>query len=226
VSTSWETLAPGLERRTYIPANNTLGQLIVLRINPTYFTFRVHYRPGDPLTLDQWQEQIPSAAAFVNANFFNADHRIIGLLIADGVVYGESFTDRGGTFLFQNGVPRVRSNVTEPYRGEAIEQAVQAFPMLVQNGVSAFTSAQPDRVNRRTVVAQDGNGHILLMVTPMLGLTLVDLSAYLPTTDMNIVHAFNLDGGGSSLMYHQSNDVPATVVSFDPVPAILAVYAR
>ena len=224
--TTWETILPGLERRTYTPADNPFGQLIALRIDPALFTLRAHYRPGEALTLDEWQAQYPGMAAFINANFFTPEHQILGLLVADGVVYGQSYVDRGGTFLVQNGVPRIRSNIAEPYVGESLEQAVQAFPMLVQDGVTVYASDLPDRQTRRTVVAQDTSGKILLLVTPLLGITLDDLSAYLTTTDMNIVHAFNLDGGGSSLMYYQGSSTQFELSSFDPVPAILAVYAR
>ena len=107
------------------------------------------------------------------------------------------------------------------------EQAVQGFPMLVTNRQQAYTNSRPDRATRRTLIAQDSQGRILLMVTPLAGITLLDLSAALAASDMDIVNAFNLDGGGSTLL---GLDVPArspyTLASFDPVPAVLAVYAR
>ena len=146
-------------------------------------------------------------------------------LVADGQVFGQSYYDRGGTFLVQNGQPRVRSNLTEPYTGEALEQAVQAFPMLVNNGQAAFFRS--GRASRRTVVAQDNQGRILLMATPLTGLSLDELSMWLPTTDLGIVTALNLDGGGSTMLFAVSLDAqPLRLPSFDPVPAILAAYPR
>jgi hypothetical protein len=64
------------------------------------------------------------------------------------------------------------------------------------------------------------------MTTPsFIGMRLVDLSNYLPTTDLDLVTVVNLDGGGSSMM---AVTVPTLfqALSFDPVPAVLAVYAR
>jgi uncharacterized protein YigE (DUF2233 family) len=221
----WQVLAYGLEQRAYRPGSNILGQIQVLRVDPTQYTFRAHYQPGAPLTLRQWQAVLPDAVAFVNANFFSPDHTILGLLVADGQVYGQSYQGRGGTFVVQNGVPRVRSNTLEPYAGESLEQAVQAFPMLVENGQAVYTG--DSRVARRTAIAQDAQGRILLMVTPLTGLTLDALSAYLPATDLQIVQAFNLDGGGSTLMHVQvPGGSPLQLTSFDPVPAVLAVYPR
>ena len=99
--------------------------------------------------------------------------------------------------------------------------------MLVLAGYAAFTDIILDRSTRRTIVAQDSSGRIILLATPVLGLTLRDLSAYLPTSDMNIVTAFNLDGGRSTMMVIHTAGISETVVSsIDSVPAVLAVYPR
>ena len=220
----WQLLTAGLEQRVYIPNGNELMQMLVLRIDPAHYIFRVHYRPGEALGLQEWRNLMPDAIVIVNTNFFDAQHNIQGLLISDGVAYGTSYRNRGGTFAGQEGRVEVRSNRLNPYQGETWEQAVQAFPMLVLNGVQAFTDQRQQRPSRRTVIGQDTQGRILLMATPVLGLSLFDLSAYLPTTDMDLANAFNLDGGGSTMMYAASNN--STIHSFDPVPAVLAVYPR
>lgn len=220
----WRMIAPGLAQRTYIPGENRLAALVALRIDPSQYTFRAHYRPADPLTLAQWRTALPEAVAIVNANFFDPEFRLLGLLVSDGTVYGQPYVGRGGMFAVQDGVPSVRSNTRQPYHGEPLEQAVQAFPMLVLDGEQAFTDARQTRPARRTVVGQDAQGRIVLMATPGIGLGLYDLSAYLPTTDLNLVNAFNLDGGGSTMMWIAPSDY--TLRSFDPVPAVLAVYSR
>ena len=227
-ASGWQTLTPGLEQRTYRPEGAMLGQLYVVRVDPTLYTFRAHYRPGAPLSLNGWQQALPDAVGFVNANFFDPNHNILGLLVADGVVYGQSYQDRGGTFLVHNGQPRIRSNVQEPYTGEPLEQAVQAFPMLVLNGAPVYVPTAQERVSRRTVIAQDQQGRVLLIVTPLTGLSLADISVYLAASDMGIVNALNLDGGGSTMVYLNppGSSQPVRLTSFDPVPAVLALYAR
>jgi exopolysaccharide biosynthesis protein len=226
--TGWQIIAPGLERRNYDPDPlNPITRMVALRIDPNQYIFRAHYQPGQAFNVVEWTQALPQSVALVNANFFDQADQVLGMLVADGQVYGKSFTDRGGTFLVENGQPRIRANLREPYQGEPLEQAVQAFPMLVLDGLAAFTDTIQDRTTRRTVVAQDNNGRIILLATPVLGLTLRDLSAYLPTTDMNIVTAFNLDGGRSTLMMIRNDGVAETVVSsIDSVPAVLAVYPR
>ena len=227
-NTGWQTIALGLERRNYDPDPlNPVTRMVALRIDPARYSFRVYYNPGQALNTLEWTTALPDAVAFVNGNFFDQADVALGLLVTNGVVYGQSYSDRGGTFLVQNGQPRIRANLREPYQGEPLEQAVQAFPMLVLDGLAAFTDTIQDRSTRRTIVAQDNSGRIILLATPVLGLTLRDLSAYLPTTDMNIITAFNLDGGRSTLMVIYAAGFPETVVgSIDSVPAVLAVYKR
>ena len=220
----WLTIEDGLEMRTYIPNDAEISQLTVIRIDPTKYHFRAVYRAGDPLNIVDWQVAEPEAHVIINSNFFTAENQVLGLLVSDGQVSGNAYTDRGGTFLVQNGILSMRGNIAYPYQGEPLEQAIQGFPMLVENGQATFFNTSGDKRTRRTVIAQDSDGQILLMATPYFGITLADLSAYLPTTDMNIVTAFNLDGGGSTMM--AATDADYVLHSFDPVPAVLAVYRR
>jgi uncharacterized protein YigE (DUF2233 family) len=225
----WETLAPGFERRFYRPGGEyPLTQFVVLRIDPALYAFRVHYRPGEPLTLDGWRNQLPGAVAFTNANFFDTERRALGLVVADGISYGQAFQGMGGMLQVQNGGVRVRSTILEPYAGEPLEQAVQAFPMLITNGQASFSNSQGDRISRRTLVGQDTQGRIVLMAnSSLVGMRLVDLSSYLATTDLNLVNAVNLDGGGSTMLALTVPGQPSyQVLSLDPVPTVLVVYPR
>jgi exopolysaccharide biosynthesis protein len=197
-----------------------------VRVDPALYTFRVHYLPGQPQNVSQWRDQIPSAVAFINANFFDSQGDALGLLISEGVVYSPAYIGFGGMFQIENGQPRIRSTIREPYAGEFLEQASQTFPMLILDGLPTYERVDGDRASRRTVIGQDAAGRIILLSTSsLIGMRLADLSAYLVETDLNLVTALNLDGGGSSLM---AVNVPTayTIPSFDPVPAVIAVYPR
>lgn len=221
---AWQAIADGLEWRLYVPEDGDIAQMIALRINPQIYYFRALYHAGNPLTVRQWTQQDTEIVALVNANFFDEQNQVLGLLVSDGAVFGTSYQGRGGTFIVENGIASVRSNTANPYQGEPLEQAVQAFPMLVQDGAQAYFDRTTEQITRRTVIGQDRDGNMILLVTPLLGPSLADLSAYLPTTDLNLVNAFNLDGGGSTMMAIPSIDYE--LPSLDPVPAILAVYRR
>jgi exopolysaccharide biosynthesis protein len=123
---------------------------------------------------------------------------------------------------------RVRSTILEPYQGEVLEQATQAFPMLISDEEAVFDNTRGDRISRRTIAAQDSEGQIVLMATSsLIGIRLVDLSDYLAATDLDLVNAFNLDGGGSTMMLVKSESAGTTLIpSLDSVPAVLAIYPR
>lgn len=218
---NWTVVASGLEQDS-IREGAVIFQAV--RIDPTQYSFRAHYRPNAPLTLAEWQAELPTAEVIINANFFTPENTVLGLLISDGVRYGTSYTDRGGRFFVDGATVGIRSNTTQPYQGEAYSQAVQAFPMLVDNGLATYNNSADTAISRRTVIAQDTQGRIILLVTSGFGLSLYDLSQYLPTSDLNIVTALNLDGGGSTMMRIASSET--TVISLDPVPIVLAVYAN
>lgn len=224
---SWQTIAPGIEQRLFVPDGDTLAQMVALRVDPAMVEFRAHYRPAAPYTLFEWREAFPQALAFINANFFDPERRALGLVVSDGQAYGTPYTDRGGLFAVDNaGGVAVRSNIYESYRGEPLWQAVQGFPMLVHGRAHANTDARQTQRSRRSIIGQDDAGRILLLATPGIGLGLYDLGAYLarPELELNLVNAFNLDGGGSTMLYIAATNY--TLISRDPVPTILALYPR
>lgn len=223
----WQQIAPGLERRTLNPPGNAFAQFLVLRVDPAYFSFRVHYLPGQPRTLAGWQSALPDAAIILNANFFDQTDQAQGLVIADSVAYTPSYVGIGGTFAVADGLPFVQSNVLYPYAGEAYEQATQGFPNLVTEGEAAYFTQRADRASRRTAIGQDGAGRILILTTTTLfGLRLVEFSAYLasPELGLDLVNAINLDGGGSTLLSLRVAGATLNNPSFDSVPAVIAVY--
>ena len=142
------------------------------------------------------------------------------MLVSSGVLHGQPYQDRGGTFAVREGIVEIRSNVHQPYRDELFDEAVQGFPMLVRDGEQTYFTE--GRVTRRTAIGIDEDGNVLLITTSFLGLSLRELSEFLATSDLNIVDAFNLDGGGSTMLFSPENRFG----SIDPVPTILAVYPR
>lgn len=222
--TLWQPVTPGVEVRTVIPPNATLAQMVAVRLDPAQVQFRVHYQPREPRFISQWQAALPDAVVIVNANFFTPEHVITGMLVSDGQAFGRSFTDRGGMFSVQNGQPVIQSLIAQPYDGRPLEQAVQAFPMLVDNRAPAYHRATDTRASRRTVVGMDDQGRVLLLATPGIGLGLYDLSQWLASSDLNLVRAFNLDGGRSTMMAIRPSGY--VIHSIDAVPAVLAVYPR
>ncbi len=149
-------IAPGIEvREMALPVASLLarGTMIVVRLDPATVTLRVHYVPGEARSLAEWQEALPEARIIVNGAFFDEANRALGLLVSDGQAYGQSFIGFGGMLQVDGAGMRVRSLVTEPYQGEALWQAVQAFPLLLEGGDAGRT-----RVGLRRALAPDVGG--------------------------------------------------------------------
>ncbi len=219
---AWQTLVDGLEWRTLIPNGDELAQIVVIRIDPQRFRFRAIYREGDPQSLADWRVLENDASLIINANFFDQHHRVLGAVVSDGVAYGTAYSARGGGFYVRDRDLAVAG--PQAQIDSSVQQAVQGFPLLARDGQQAYFSSTEGERNRRTLIAADKSGNILILVSPFLGLSLHDLSAYLPTTGLDIVTAVNLDGGGSTMLALPAADF--FVPSFDAVPTILAVYPR
>lgn len=224
-SSPWQRIEDGLEFRTLQPRDDEWSQLVVLRIDPQYFVFRSVYHAAEPKSLTGWRAQEPSASVIINANFFDQADSALGAIVSDGVRSGHAYLKRGGTFIVRNGIPSVLGyRAGAPPLDENTEQAIQGFPLLVFQNERAYFSSSTGERNRRTVIAEDRDGNILMIVAPYFGLSLVDLSVYLPATDLDIETAVNLDGGRSTMLAVAGLNFSQP--SFDAVPAILAAYRR
>lgn len=226
----WEQLQPGLERRTLriTSDGNYLESLYILRLEPTYFQFGVAYDPNG-LWLDDWQEQT-GALIVINGGYFRQEGEQYipnGLTVIDGLAMGTSFGDFGGMFAVIETGPELRWLAQRPYDPEEpLLAALQSFPILVKpGGELGFPAEFEDNLPaRRTVIAQDQVGRILLIVALQGNLTLHQLSVYLTDSDLELDMALNLDGGPSSgiLLAQPFEEIPA----LSPLPIVITINLR
>jgi hypothetical protein len=223
----WTLIAPGIESRDLDLklGNERQTRAIIVRVDPGLALLRVHYSPGAPHWLNEWRDHLPDAAVIVNGAFFDETDQALGLLVSDGQVFGGSFTGFGGMLQVTESGVRVRSLVGEPYQGEALIQAVQAFPMLIEvGGVLAPQGDGFDTVSRRTAVGQDGSGRIIFVVIPFDFVSLAELQEGLLSSNLELTIAFALDGGKSTgLVIRGAED--SLYPAIDALPSVIAVYS-
>lgn len=225
-SVVWQALGNGIERQEISLVPYQRGSAPVLRIDPAAVTFRVHYSPGAARSLVEWRDMLPGARVIVNANFFDETDRVLGLLVSDGQVFGRSFAGFGGMFAVSTTGVRVQSLVAEPYQGQMLLHAVQAFPMLINaGGVLAPQGDGFDSASRRTWIGQDGEGRVVIGVIPY-AVSLADLQYWLLGSDLSLDNAFALDGGRSSGLVVSTPNYSEAYPAFDRLPAVIAVYAK
>lgn len=111
---------------------------------------------------------------------------------------------------------------------EPLVEAVQSFPVLVKpGGVMGFPAdADEGKPARRTVVAQDRSGSILVIVAPRGYLSLHELAVFLVGSDLEVDVALNLDGGGSTGLWLEAGGVGVEIDSITPVPSVIVAERR
>ncbi len=225
--TGWQPLFPGLDwRRLKVQtASNTVERLQLVRLDPNQIRLRVIYQPSHPRRISEWAAALPHALLIVNAGYFTPQMQTTGLVISDGRVFGSSYDDFAGMLsVTAQGQVTLRWLKTWPYRtDEALVQAVQSFPVLVKPGrVMGFPAdADQGQRARRTVVAQDIAGRLVLLVSPNPRFSLHELAVWLTESDLELDIALNLDGGTSTGLWIQDHDAP--IDSWVPVPAVIVV---
>lgn len=208
--------------------NERAEWVLMARVDPAQVNVRVHYDPLQPKTAREWQAHT-QAGLVINGGFFNEKNQVTGLIVADGETSGKSYRGFGGMFsVGQAGTPALQWLRDEPYgASENVVQAVQGFPMLVVNGERIEPMDDNGERNRRSFVAIDAQGRVLLGVTQMAQWSLTDLADYLAGTEsLGVVSALNLDGGASSGLWLAGALDGVSMNSFDPVPAVIAVTSR
>jgi hypothetical protein len=229
--TAWSSVQPGLERRVVQicdDQNAPVESVYIWRLDQNYFRFDVDYH-STPQTLEAWQSET-NALIVLNGGYYSIENQRYfpdGLTVVNGQASGQSFSGFGGMLAIKDSGAELRWLVQKPYDAyESLHAALQAFPILVEPG--GRLGFGPERDNkapaRRTVIAQDRDRRILLIVTPQGYFTLHRLSVFLTESDFNLDIAVNLDGGGSTgiLISNPHEVIPST----RPIPFVILVYPR
>ncbi|MEO7912841.1 MAG: phosphodiester glycosidase family protein [Roseiflexaceae bacterium] len=226
----WHAGRPGVELRHMladIAPDRAAVLLVVVRLDPRQIRLRVAYTPDQPRGLRSWfTEQQPLAA--INGSFFTPENQSTALLISDGSVSGESYAGFGGMLAVapDSGIS-LRALRDQPYDpAESFEQALQSFPMLVFPGGEPAAIEDDGRRARRSVIALDRAGRLLLLVSPTSDFTLRGLADWLSQSDLDIERALNLDGGSSTGLYLSDGALQEAIDSFGPLPIVLLVEPR
>lgn len=226
--TGWQLLQQGAElRQVRVETGEAAERLIIVRLDPAAVRFRVHYDPVAPGTVDAWARRLQPLLV-VNGGYFTPENETVGLLISAGRAWGTSYGDFAGMFaVTASEHASVRWLRGQPYNpDETLTEALQSFPVLVKpGGVMGFpANADDGRPSRRTVVAQDRQGHILFIVAPRGYLSLHELARFLAGSDLDLDVALNLDGGFSTGLWLRAHEIPMEINSLVPVPSVISVY--
>lgn len=198
----WLSLRPGLEMRFLEAASVRVGspRLAVLRADPREVRFKVLAAPpGHPgFNANQWRKTSGALAVF-NAGQYAEDRSYLGLLIHDGQQRGRLMGHLEALFVAEPseaGLPPARvldlhytpfPAATSPYR-----QAAQSLMLLDRFGT--IRVRRTEKLAHRTLVAQDGQDRVLVMVTEGRH-TLWELARYISEAGLGLREVMCMDGG-------------------------------
>lgn len=184
----------------------------------------VAYQPDQPLSMSEWMQQ-EKATAIINGGYFGTNNIATALVIANGHVSGQSYQGFGGMLSVNaQGVTTLRSLTEQPYdpNAEQLTQAVQSSPMLVLHGKKTSFSADSNGA-RRSVVAMDTQGRLLLIASPGGVFSLSTMAQLLLSSDLSIETALNLDGGASTSLYVNADSQHVAIDAINDLPLVIVV---
>ncbi len=219
----WKIIQPGVEWQSRQVDHS---KIMLVRLDPLQVRIRVAYAPQAPKTLSEWMNTAHPLIA-MNGGYFEADYRASALTIADGVVSGHSYQGFGGMLAVDSSgkVELVSLVHASKPLNKRVVQAIQSFPRLVWDGKALPIQKDQQRA-RRTALALDDMGHLLLIVSDQPIWTLSEFSQWLVACNLEIVRALNLDGGPSTGLAIRTPSSTIVVNSESVLPQVLMIEGR
>ena len=203
-----DQLGDGLSISTWNPQAQCpdVAPLIAVEIDPNRYRFTVHYYQQDglldPLDILQWQERTGHDLVF-NAGLFRENYAYLGLLYGNGrSLGGKRHSTWLGLFVAEPaeaGSRRARvldlnfdtfDEQHVPYR-----EVAQSLMLLDRTG--KVRVRQTGKRAHQTLVAEQGNGHLLVLKTTEV-VSLHALGECLRDTYPSLRQVMAMDGGSSS----------------------------
>lgn len=227
-TSDWQSGDQEMEVRTLqLPTGIGAVEATVVRFDPDAYRLRVRYEPDSPVFMGEWNQAV-EPLAMINGGFFDEQDRATALVVFDGTARGTSYRGRGGMAAVNaEGEFEIRSLSQDSYDSdEELQQAVQSTPMLIQPGGELSDLDTSDDRSRRSVIAQDRQGRVLLIAVDLPFITLLELAEALHDSDLDLDRALALDGGRSTGLYVNSSATRVAIDSYDQVPLVLTVQPR
>jgi exopolysaccharide biosynthesis protein len=230
---NWIPAVKGIEyaQLTLLNLDKKWGSIVAVRIDPAAVMFRIYYHPGKRETIPQWATELPGAALIINANYFHPNGHPVGMVrIGNGILNPPTDRPDSGQFQVSDETPSIGPLVTKSSTkpSKLYIESFEAFPLLVR-GTQPITTYSDDTAMekaRRTVIALDDTGHILIFVTWPTEMTLPEMTHWLLTSGLSIVDALNLDGGASTQIHLISAELSQALQGDASVPVVLAAFPR
>jgi uncharacterized protein YigE (DUF2233 family) len=203
-----DQLGDGLSISVWNPQTQCpdVAPLVAVEIDPDRYRFTVHYYQqdgfSDPLDIRQWQEQTGHDLVF-NAGLFRENYAYLGLLYGNGRSLGSKrHATWLGLFVAEPAEGRSRrarvldlTFDTFDEQQPSYREVAQSLMLLDRTG--KVRVRQTGKRAHQTLVAEQGNGHILILKTTE-AVSLYALGECLRDVFPSLRQVMAMDGGSSS----------------------------
>lgn len=199
----WHELEEGLHVREYaIEGDKGIKEILkVFKFESGLYRINAHHNSTSPKTISEWSSQLHSQGLIINGSYFNENFEPTGYTKILDKKYGSQTYDGKngytGIIAQKNATPEILYAPQNKIDESEYEIIVSTFPTIINDGASTLTT-DTKQLARRTIVASDMEGNLLVIFSPRNVLSLYEISQFLVTTDLSIDIAVNLDGGPSS----------------------------
>jgi hypothetical protein len=233
---AWRTVSKGMAYREMVLERSEPKQSInlkLVRFEPDKFFPRVlrsvqfGFKGANAKTFVEKS----GAVAAINANYFDADGKPLGFL----KVGGQLINPRISTSPLYSGIFGVKEQQAlmwsrNEFLPDQADEAQQAGPLLLLNGIVQPITGVPNRASRRALIGIDHEQRLVMTVTDTLlgGLYWAELQEVLSASawQVQLTDLLNLDGGGSAQFYTKAGNFEATAPGTADVPVAIGIFQR
>ncbi|HKY62431.1 MAG TPA: phosphodiester glycosidase family protein [bacterium] len=166
------------------------------------------------------------ALAAINANFFDAEGKPLGLVLQNGKLKNPpKRISWWASLLLKDGSIQIEKNVGAE-RSLQFQNGIQAGPRLVVNG---RTLKLKEEFSPKSAVGIDRQGRLVLIATEG-GIEINQFAGWLAKKEkaggIGLWQALNLDGGSSTQFFAKAGDLELWISGLAKVPVALGIFRK
>jgi hypothetical protein len=171
------------------------------------------------------------AVAAINGSYFDTDGKPLAFLKSSSQAVNPKISKNSlysGVFGVQDQRPLILHR--DDFNPEDAEEALQSGPLLILRGAAQAVTGVPNRASRRSLIAIDQDGRVIIAVTDSLigGLYWAEAQEIFlaPAWQIRAAHLLNLDGGGSTQFYVKTGKFEELVPGASDVPVAIGFFTK
>lgn len=223
VAQDWKQITSIFERRVLrVTHEGTSYELIAYKAAAPNVLARLGYQ-NPPKRLEEWAADL-DAGLLINGGYFTEDYQPTGHFVYEGkpLAHNDYDAEKSATITIDDGHMHIWDTSQEKLaKNSGLSTSFQSYPVLIHRSGKTGVSQESEKSARRTVLAQDQAGNILIIVVDRTPITLFDLATILQQSDLDIAVAVNLDGGPSTALRAKFGGFQETVLPLTALPIVL-----